>query len=79
VRVESQTVSPGPELSLDARLLEMERHGIRWVPGSWIVRPRPAQSGLKVTGSRRDSRWVWVAGRLAVVNLSFLPLILRRL
>jgi WXXGXW repeat (2 copies) len=33
-----------------------------WVPGSWMVRPRPAAVYVEGHWLRRGSRWVWVAG-----------------
>ena len=62
VRVESQTVSPGPNYAWTRGYWRWNGTTYVWVPGSWIVRPRPAAVYVEGHWLRRGSRWVWVAG-----------------
>ena len=63
VRVETQTVSPGPNYAWTRGYWRWNGTTYVWVPGSWIVRPRPAAVYVEGHWLRRGSRWVWVAGR----------------
>jgi WXXGXW repeat (2 copies) len=62
VRVESQTVSPGPNYIWTRGYWRWNGVTYVWVPGSWMVRPRPAAVYVEGHWLRRGSRWVWVAG-----------------
>ena len=48
VRVETQTVTPGPGYACTTGYWTLTATDYVWVPGSWVVRPRPTA--------------VWVAG-----------------
>jgi hypothetical protein len=63
VRVETQTVSPGPNYAWTRGYWRWSSTTYTWVPGSWMVRPRPAAVYVEGHWLRRGSRWVWVAGR----------------
>ena len=63
VRVETQTVAPGANYVWTRGYWRWNGVTYIWVPGSWIVRPRPAAVYVEGHWLRRGSRWVWVAGR----------------
>ena len=63
VRVESQTVSPGPNYVWTRGYWRWTGTTYVWASGSWITRPRPAAVWVEGHWLRRGSRWVWVAGR----------------
>jgi hypothetical protein len=63
VRVESQTVSPGANYLWTRGYWRWNGVTYVWVPGSWVIRPRPAAVYVEGHWLRRGSRWVWVAGR----------------
>ena len=62
VRVEQRPRSPG------ARYVWRRGHwrwtGVdyQWVPGRWVVRPRPAAVWVEGSWVRRRGGWVWVEG-----------------
>jgi hypothetical protein len=62
IRVEAQTVSPGPNYAWTRGYWRWNGATYIWVPGSWIVRPRPASVYVEGHWLRRGSRWVWIAG-----------------
>jgi len=62
VRVESQTVSPGPNYVWTRGYWRWNGTTYSWVPGSWIVRPRPAAVYVEGHWERRGSQWIWRAG-----------------
>src|SRR5687768_15050635 len=63
VRVETQTVSPGPNHVWTRGYWRWNGATYVWVPGSWMVRPRPAAAWVEGHWLRRGGRYVWVAGR----------------
>jgi WXXGXW repeat (2 copies) len=62
VRVESQTVSPGPNYSWTRGYWRWSGANYVWVPGSWVVRPRPAAVWVEGHWTRRSGGYVWIAG-----------------
>jgi hypothetical protein len=62
VRIETQTVAPGPGYVWTSGYWRWTRTTYVWVPGSWIVRPRPAAVWVAGHWVPRYSGWVWVAG-----------------
>ena len=62
VRVETQTVSPGPNYVWTRGYWRWNGTTYVWVPGTWVVRPRPAAVYVEGHWLRRGSRLVWVAG-----------------
>jgi hypothetical protein len=62
VRVEAQTVAPGPNYVWTRGYWRWTGTNYVWVSGSWIARPRPAAVYVEGHWLRRGSRWVWVAG-----------------
>src|ERR1051326_7221098 len=62
VRVESQTVSPGPNYVWTRGYWRWSGTNYIWVPGSWIVRPRPAAVWIEGHWERRAAGWVWIGG-----------------
>src|SRR4029077_1824165 len=68
LRVETQTVAPGPAYVWTTGYWRWTGTSYVWVPGSWVVRPRPAAvwvaghwvrgpvfgSGLQATGSKNN-------------------------
>jgi hypothetical protein len=63
VRVETQTVSPGPNYLWTRGYWRWNGATYVWVPGSWVARPRPAAVWVEGHWLRRGGRYVWVAGR----------------
>ena len=62
IRVESQTVSPGPNYTWTRGYWRWSGTNYVWVPGSWIVRPRPAAVWVEGHWERRAGGWIWIAG-----------------
>ena len=62
VRVESQTVSPGGNYTWTRGYWRWSGANYVWVPGSWVVRPRPAAVWVEGHWNRRGGGWVWIAG-----------------
>ena len=77
VRVETQTVAPGPGYVWTTGYWRWTGTDYVWVPGSWVVRPRPAAvwvaghwyvvlaggSGLQATGSKKQADRQRLTGR----------------
>ena len=63
VRVEAQTVSPGPNYIWTRGYWRWGGASYQWVPGSWVARPRVAAVWVEGHWLRRGGGWVWVAGR----------------
>src|SRR5687768_2383904 len=63
VRIETQTVSPGANYVWTRGYWGWRGGTYVWVPGSWVVRPRPAAVWVDGHWLRRGGRYVWVAGR----------------
>ena len=62
MRVESQTVSPGANYAWTRGYWRWTGTNYMWVPGSWIVRPRPAAVWVEGHWERRSEGWVWIGG-----------------
>jgi WXXGXW repeat (2 copies) len=62
VRVETQTLAPGPGYAWTTGYWRWTGTDYVWVPGSWIVRPRPAAVWVAGHWIRRPGGWVWIAG-----------------
>ena len=62
IRVETRTVSPGTSYVWTAGYWRWTGADYVWVPGSWIVRPRPAAVWVEGHWARRSSGWVFVPG-----------------
>jgi hypothetical protein len=62
VRVEAQTVAPGPGYAWTRGYWRWSGADYMWVPGSWVVRPRPVAVWVEGQWIRRGGGWVWIAG-----------------
>lgn len=62
VRIETQTVSPGANYVWTAGHWRWTGVRYEWVPGTWVVRPRPAAVWVAGHWARRPGGWVWVPG-----------------
>ena len=62
VRVETQTVAPGPGYAWTTGYWRWTGTDYVWVPGSWVVRPRAAAVWVGGHWVRRPGGWVWIAG-----------------
>ena len=62
VRVEPQTVSPGARYVWTRGYWRWNGLDYEWVPGRWIIRPRPAAVWVEGRWVRRPGGWVWMAG-----------------
>jgi hypothetical protein len=62
VRFETRTVSPGPQYVYTRGYWRWGGMKYEWVPGSWIMRPRPAAVWVDGGWARRPGGWVWVRG-----------------
>ena len=62
VRVESQTVSPGPNYVWTRGYWRWTGTNYIWVPGSWLARPRPAAVWVEGHWERRSEGWLWIGG-----------------
>ena len=63
LRVETQTVSPGANYVWTRGYWRWGGGTYVWVPGSWVLRPRPAAVWVEGHWQQRGGRYVWVAGR----------------
>ena len=61
-RSESQTISPGANYAWTRGYWRWSGTNYNWVPGSWIVRPRPAAVWVDGHWERRSAGWIWIAG-----------------
>lgn len=61
VRVEVRPVAPGPGYIWVAGCWEW-RHDWVWVPGRWVVRPRPHAVWVVGRWEHRPHGYVWVGG-----------------
>src|SRR5438270_13681023 len=59
VRVETQTVSPGPGYIWARGHWRWTGTDYAWVPGTYVVRPRPAANYTEGHWVRRPGGWVW--------------------
>jgi hypothetical protein len=62
VRVETQTVAPGPGYVWTTGYWRWTGSDYVWVPGNWIARPRPAAVWVAGHWVRRPGGWAWIAG-----------------
>ena len=62
VRIESQTVAPGPAYVWTHGYWRWTGAGYEWAPGTWVVRPNPRAMWVEGHWVRRSGGWVWVAG-----------------
>jgi hypothetical protein len=62
VRVEAQTISPGPGYVWTRGYWRWTGAGYEWVPGGWVIRPNPGTMWVEGHWVRRPVGWVWVAG-----------------
>jgi hypothetical protein len=62
VRVETQTVAPGPMYVWQKGYWRWNGARYMWIPGHWVERPRPAAVWVEGHWVRRGGGWVWVAG-----------------
>lgn len=62
VRVETQTVAPGPAYIWQKGYWRWNGARYAWVPGHWVQRPRPAAVWVEGHWIRRGGGWVWVGG-----------------
>jgi len=62
VRVEAQTVAPGPGYVYTRGYWRWTGTRYVWVSGSWVTRPRTTAVWVEGTWVRRPGGWVWVSG-----------------
>jgi hypothetical protein len=62
VRVEAETVSPGPAYAYTRGYWRWTGTDYVWVSGAWVERPRPAAVWVEGHWMRRPGGWVWIAG-----------------
>jgi len=62
VRVETQTVAPGPNYAWTRGYWRWTGSDYVWVPGSWVTRPRAGAVYVQGEWARRSSGWVYVPG-----------------
>jgi quercetin dioxygenase-like cupin family protein len=62
VRVETQTVAPGPGYVWTRGYWRWAGADYTWVPGSYVVRPRPAAMWVEGRWVARSGGWVWMPG-----------------
>jgi WXXGXW repeat (2 copies) len=62
VRVEAETVSPGPGYVWTRGYWRWNGADYVWMPGVWVERPRPAAVWVAGHWVRRPGGWVWIAG-----------------
>src|SRR5256885_10301380 len=62
VRVETQTVAPGADYIWQRGYWRWTGVEYAWIPGHWVVRPRPAAVWVEGHWMRRGGGWVWIAG-----------------
>ena len=62
VRVETQTVAPGPNYVWTRGYWRWTGADYVWVPGSWVARPRVSAVYVEGQWARRSSGWVFVPG-----------------
>jgi WXXGXW repeat (2 copies) len=62
IRVETQTVAPGPGYFWTRGYWRWTGTTYVWVPGTWVVRPRPAAVWVEGHWVPRYNGWVWIPG-----------------
>ena len=63
VRVETQTVAPGPTYVWSQGYWRWTGTDYAWVPGSWIVRPRVNAVYVQGHWTRTSAGWAFVPGQ----------------
>jgi len=62
LRVEAQTVAPGPGYVWTRGYWRWTGSDYVWVPGTYVVRPRPTAVWVESHWVRRPGGWVLIAG-----------------
>jgi len=62
VRVETQTVAPGSGYLWTTGYWRWTGTSYVWVPGTWVVRPRPTAVWVAGHWVPRYNGWVWIPG-----------------
>jgi hypothetical protein len=62
VRVETQTVAPGPGYVWTTGYSRWDRRELCVGAGRWVVRPRPSAIWVAGHWVARPGGWVWIAG-----------------
>src|SRR5436189_261815 len=62
VRVESQTVIPGPGYVWTPGYWRWTGTDYVWVSGSWVMPPQPTAVWVRGQWVHRSGGWVWIAG-----------------
>ena len=62
VRVETQTVSPGPTYVWTRGHWRWTGNNYVWVSGAWVVRPRTTAVWVEGHWAQRGAGYLWVAG-----------------
>jgi hypothetical protein len=62
VRIEAETVAPGPGYVWTGGYWRWTGTDYVWVHGAWVQRPRPAAVWVAGHWVRRTSGWVWIPG-----------------
>jgi hypothetical protein len=62
VRVETQTVAPGPGYVWTPGYWRWTGVDYAWVSGTWVVRPSPVAVWVSGHWVRRPGGWVWIGG-----------------
>lgn len=63
MRVETQTVSPGPRYVWTRGYWRWTGADFTWTPGHWVQRPRTTAVWVEGQWVRRPRGWVWTEGR----------------
>ena len=62
LRVETHTASPGDRYVWVRGYWRWTGADYDWVPGRWVIRPRPAATWVEGRWERRGGGWVWYDG-----------------
>lgn len=62
IRVEAQTVAPGPRYAWTSGYWRWTGTNYVWVSGTWVIRPRPAAVWVEGHWVRRPSGWTYIPG-----------------
>ena len=62
IRVETQTISPGPTYVWQKGYWSWTGTRYAWVPGHWVARPRVAAVWVEGHWTQRGAGWVWIPG-----------------
>ena len=61
-RVERETVAPGPNYVWTCGHWRWTGTDYVWIPGRWVVRPRPGATFVQGQWVRGAAGWVWLEG-----------------